>query len=145
MTARLPDGRQPRGLLPNGMVRTTGWLQVGRVPISTGVWPALAAGLGALPFGVPWLPFPSAAAGFALWQVWIRYVQPSSPAVNLESVPAVELRPDDWFRPYGGFGPAGQVLDVESAPDDLLRITLRGGRVLTLAPDFRVRRIRLRS
>src|SRR5437763_10221711 len=130
MTARLPDGREPRGLLPNGMVRTTGWLRVGRVPVSTGVWPALAAALGTLPSGVPWLPFPCAAAGFALWQVWIRYVQPTSSAVNLDSVPALELRPDDWFRPYGVIGPAAPVLDVESAPADHLRSTNRGGRVL---------------
>ncbi|GAA3430664.1 hypothetical protein [Kutzneria kofuensis] len=145
MTARLPDGRVPRGFRPDGMVRTTGWLQVGRVPISTGIWPAAAFGLMALPFDVPWLPFPCAAAGFALWQVWIRYVQPSSPAVNLDSVPASDLRPGDWFRPYGGIGPAAQVAETRPAPDDLLHVSLRGGRELTLSPDYRVRRVRLRS
>lgn len=127
------------------MVRTTGWLQIGGVPISTGVWPALAGGLAALPFGVPWLPFPCAAAGFALWEVWSRYVQPSSRAVNLDSVPASELRPDDWFRPYGGIGPAAQVAESRPVPDDLVRVTLRGGRVLTLSPEYRVRRVRLRG
>ena len=145
MTARLPDGRTPRGLCPNGMVRTTGWLQIGRVPISSGVWPALAGGLLSLPFGVPWLPFPSAAAGFALWQIWIRYVQPSSRAVNLESTPASELRPGDWFRPYGGIGPAAQVAETRVVDGDLLHVRLHGGRELTLSPDFRVRRVRLRS
>lgn len=128
MTARLPDGRTPRGLRPNGMVRTTGWLQLGR-----------------LPYGPPWLPIPFAVAGFTLWEVWIRYVQPSSHAVNLESASAADLRPDDWFRPYGGVGPAAQVAETRDEPDDLVRITLRGGRVLTLSPDYRVRRVRLRS
>jgi hypothetical protein len=145
MTARLPDGRTPRGLRPNGMVRTTGWLQFGRVPVSSGVWPALAVGLLTLPFGVPWLPIPGAVTGFGLWVVWIRYVQPSSPVVKLDSAAASELRPDDWFRPYGGVGPAAQVAHTRPEPDDLVRITLRGGRVLTLAPDYRVRRVRLRS
>src|SRR5882757_4614121 len=125
MTARLPDGRTPRGLRPNGMVRTTGFVQLGRVPISSGVWPALAGALAALPFGPSWLPFPCAAAGFALWEVWIRYVQPCSRAVNLDSVPASELRPDDWFRPYGGIGPAAQVAEAHPAPGDLLHVSLR--------------------
>jgi hypothetical protein len=137
MTARLPDGRTPRGLRPDGMVRTTGWLQLGRVPVSSGVWPALAMGLLA--------PLPCAAAGFLLWELWTRYVQPSSRVVNLDSAPASELRPDDWFRPYGGIGPAAQVAQTRPVPDDLVRITLRGGRELTLAPDYRVRRVRLRS
>ncbi len=145
MTARLPDGRTPRGLRPNGMVRTTGFVQVGRAPVSSGVWPALAVGLVALPFGPPWLPVPCAAAGFLLWEVWIRYVQPCSRAVNLDSVPAVELRADDWFRPYGGIGPAGQVARTRVDPDDLVHVTLRGGRELTLSPDFQVRRVRLRD
>jgi hypothetical protein len=145
MTARLPDGRTPRGLRPNGMVRTTGWLQFGRVPVSSGVWPALGSGLLALPSDVPWLPLPFAAAGFLLWEVWIRYVQPSSRVVNLDSTPASELRPDDWFRPYGGIGPAAQVARTRPEPDDLVRITLRGGRELTLAPNYRVRRVLLRS
>lgn len=145
MTARLPDGRTPRGLRPNGMVRTTGWLQLGRLPVSSGLWPALAGGLLGLPYGPPWLPIPFAVAGFTLWEVWIRYVQPSSHAVNLESASAADLRPDDWFRPYGGVGPAAQVAETRDEPDDLVRITLRGGRVLTLSPDYRVRRVRLRS
>ena len=145
MTARLPDGRTPRGLRPNGMVRTTGWLQFGRVPVSSGVWPALALGLLALPFGVPWLPAPCAAMGFALWEVWIRYVQPCSRVVNLDSTAASDLRPDDWFRPYGGIGPAAQVADTRPERDDLVRITLRGGRELTLSPNYRVRRVLLRS
>ncbi|QUQ70251.1 hypothetical protein [Kutzneria sp. CA-103260] len=145
MTALLPDGRTPRGLRPNGMVRTTGFAQVGRVPISSGVWPALACLLAALPFGVLWLPLPCAAAGFILWEVWIHYVQPCSRAVNLDSVPASELQPGDWFRPYGGIGPAAQVALTQPAPGDLLHVWLHGGRELTLSPNFRVRRVRLRD
>ena len=130
---------------PDGMVRTTGFLQFGRVPVSSGVWPALAGFLVALPFGPPWLPFPCAAVAFALWVVWIRYAQPRSRAVNLDSAPASELRPGDWFRPYGGIGPAAQVAETEAVPGDLLHVSLRGGRELTLAPDYRIRRVRLRD
>ena len=125
------------------MVRTTGFARLGRVPISSGVWPALAGGLAALPFGPPWLPLPCAAAGFLLWEVWLRYVQPCSRAVNLDSVPASGLRTDDWFRPYGGIGPAGQVAATSVDSDDLVHVKLHGGRELTLAPDFLVRRVRL--
>ncbi|MFI9382982.1 hypothetical protein [Kutzneria sp. NPDC052558] len=145
MTARLPDGRTPRGLRADGMVRTTGFVQVGRVPISSGVWPALAGLLAALPFGPSWLPIACAAAGFALWEVWTRYVQPCSWAVNLDSAAASELRAGDWFRPYGGIGPAAQVARAQPAPGDLLHVALRGGRELTLSPDYRVRRVRLRN
>jgi len=135
MTARLPDGRPPRGMRPNGMVRTAG----------PGVWFTLTGFLLALPFNLPWLPFPFAAAGFGLWRLWIRYVRPSSRAVNLVSAPASELRPGDWFRPYGGFGPACQVAETRLDQDDLVHVSLRGGRELTLAPDYRVRRVRLRN
>ena len=65
--------------------------------------------------------------------------------MNLDSTPASALRTDDWFRPYGGIGPAAQVAETREEPGDLVRITLRGGRVLTLSPDYRVRRVRLRS
>lgn len=66
-------------------------------------------------------------------------------AVNLESAPASELRPDDWFRPYGGFGPACQVAETRTDQDDLVHIKLYGGRELALSADYRVRRVRLRS
>jgi hypothetical protein len=127
------------------MVRTTGWLQIGALPISSGVWPALACSLLALPFDVPWLPFPFAAGGFSVWKVWILYVQPSSRAVNLDSTAVSALAPGEWFRPYGSIGPAAEVAATRLEPDGWQHIALTGGRELTLAPEYRVRRVRLRS
>lgn len=145
MIVQLPDGGTPRGLCPNGMVRTTGWLQIGKVPISSGVWATLAGFFLTAPFGLAWLPLLSAALGFAGWKAWTLYVQPSSRAVNLDSAPVSELLPGEWFRLYGSAGPVGEVEAMRLDQGGWLHVWLTGGRELTLAPDYQVRRVRLRN
>jgi hypothetical protein len=145
MTRQLPDGSMPRGLCPNGIVRTTGWLQIGRTPISSGLWVVLAGLFLTIPFGLPWLPFLTAALGFAGWKVWTLRVRPASRAVNLESKPVAELLPGEWFRLYGTAGPVGEVEALQLDPSGWLRVWLHGGRELTLAPGYPVRRVELRN
>lgn len=145
MTVQLPDGSTPRGLCPNGMVRTTGWLQIGRTPISSGLWATLAGFFLTIPFGVTWLPFLGAALGFVGWKTWTLQVQPSSRVVNLESKPVAELLPGEWFRLYGSAGPVAEVEALQLEQSGWLRVWLYGGRELTLAPDYQVRRVRLRN
>ena len=145
MTMQLPDGSTPRGLCPNGMVRTTGWLQIGGTPISSGLWATLAGFFLTIPFDVSWLPWLAAALGFAGWKTWTLRVQPSSRVVNLESKPVAELLPGEWFRLYGSAGPVAEVEALQLEQSGWLRVWLRGGRELTLAPDYQVRRVRLRN
>lgn len=145
MTLRLPNGSAPRGMRPNGTVRTSGWLQVGSTPISSGLWATLAGFFLTIPFGVPWLPFLSAPLAYAGWKVWTLRVHPSSRAVNLDAKPVAELLPGEWFRLYGSAGPVGEVEALHQAQDGLLRVWLHGGRELTVAPDYRVQLVELRT
>ena len=145
MTMQLPDGSMPRGLCANGTVRTTGWLQIGRTPISSGLWVVLAGFFLTIPFGVPWLPFLCGALGFAGWKMWTLRLRPSSRAVNLEAKPVAELLPGEWFRLYGSAGPVAEVEALQLDSAGWLHVWLRGGRELTLAPDYRVQRVDLRN
>ena len=145
MTMQLPDGSMPRGLCANGTVRTTGWLQIGRTPISSGLWVVLAGFFLTIPFGVPWLPFLCGARGFAGWKRWTLRLRPSSRAVNLEAKPVAELLPGEWFRLYGSAGPVAEVEALQLDSAGWLHVWLRGGRELTLAPDYRVQRVDLRN
>ncbi|QUQ70252.1 hypothetical protein [Kutzneria sp. CA-103260] len=145
MTMRLPHGGAPRGLCPNGMVRTTGWLQIGRTPISSGLWAVLAGFFLTIPFGLPWLPWLAAALAFTGWKVWTLRVQPSSRVVNLESKPVAELLPGDWFRPYGSAGPVAEVEALQLDRSGWLHVWVHGGRELTMAPDYPVRRVEIRN
>ncbi|MFI9382981.1 hypothetical protein [Kutzneria sp. NPDC052558] len=145
MTVRLPNGSAPRGLCPDGIVRTTGWLQIGRKPISSGLWAVLAGFFLPLPFQLGWLPFLTAALGYAGWKIWTLRVRPSSRVVNLEARPVAELTPGEWFRLYGSAGPVAEVEALQLDQGGWLRIWVRGGRELTLAPDFRITPVELRD
>jgi hypothetical protein len=145
MTTLLPNGSTPRGLCPNGMVRTTGWVQIGHTPISSGLWATLAGFSLTVPFGLPWLSFVTAILGYGAWKSWVLFVRPSSRAVNIDTVAMAELLPGQWFRLYGSAGPAGEVEAVDFDPAGWPHVWLAGGRELTLSPDHRVHRIELRD
>lgn len=145
MTRPLPIGGMPRGMCPTGIVRTTGWLQVGRTPISSGLWAVLAGFFLTIPFQLPWLPWLAAALAFAGWKAWTVGLRPSSRAVNLESKPALQLLPGEWFRLYGSAGPVAGVEALRLDPYGWLHVWVHGGRELTLAPNHQVRRVELRN
>src|SRR5207302_493360 len=72
----------PRGLRANGTIRTTGWLQLGSWPVSSGVFAALTGfALGTvLVAGQPALPVILAAAGYLSWKITTGWVLPASRA-----------------------------------------------------------------
>ncbi|WP_406690934.1 hypothetical protein REH65_01560 [Saccharopolyspora sp. ID03-671] len=114
----------PRGTQADGTIRTTGWLQIGPLAISSGLWAALsglAAGL-ALTWVWTWLPLVLAVVGLAAWWLWIRRLRPASRATNLRRVPAHRLRPGTPVRLHGAIGPVGIVETVTR--DDTERITV---------------------
>jgi hypothetical protein len=145
MTMRLPRVETPHGRRPNGLVRTTGWLQIGRTPISSGLWATLAGFFLTIPFGSPWLPFLAAALGFAGWKVWIRRLRPASRAVNLDPKPVTELEPGEWVRLYGSAGPVGEVEALQLDHGGRLRVWLYGGQELATRSDRWVRPVELRD
>jgi hypothetical protein len=70
---RLPSGTAPRGLRPDGMVRTTGWVQFGKLPVSSGFCAAQAAFLATAPLApiASWLPVVAAPVGYLGWKLCI--------------------------------------------------------------------------
>lgn len=118
-----------RGTRRDGTVRTTGWLQLGRWPVSSGWWAllgGLAAGLvlsGLTPWAVPAL----ALAGWVCWRVATRWVWPSSTAVNVDRVPAEDLEPGTEVRLFGPIGPVGVVDQVTPTRYDQVLVRFTGG------------------
>ncbi|AHI01925.1 hypothetical protein GCM10010174_85990 [Kutzneria viridogrisea] len=140
----------PRGLCPDGTVRTTGWLQAGTTPISSGLWALLGGLFLTIPFAggrpaLTWLPLVSAAFVFGAWKSWTVLVRPASKAVNTRLDPAGELRPGEWVRLYGSAGPVGQVEALHFAEDGQLHLWLVGGLEQVLAAEQPVWRVELRS
>ncbi|SFS81535.1 hypothetical protein [Saccharopolyspora flava] len=114
----------PRGTLADGTIRTTGWLQIGPLAISSGLWATLAGaatGL-ALTRVWAWLPLVLAVTGLACWWLWVRRWRPASRATNLRRVPAARLRPGTPLRLHGAIGPVAVVESV--TPDGPERVTV---------------------
>ncbi|KAA2254958.1 hypothetical protein F0L68_29750 [Solihabitans fulvus] len=147
MTIRLQDGSTPRGLCQNGIIRTTGWLQIGSWAVSSGLWAALAGFFLFLPisYDLPWVSWLFAAVGFGVWKYYTTGLRPCSRAVNLAPCAAPELLPGQHFRLYGSAGPVGEVEMFELQPDGWTRIWLTGGEQLVLAPERQVWPVRLRN
>ncbi|GGM76167.1 hypothetical protein GCM10011609_10120 [Lentzea pudingi] len=129
------DGGVPRGLTPDGWVRTTGWLQVGDHPVSSALLAALAGLLWAL-VGAAVLvsEFPVAAGVLTLtvpvvfgvsWWLFTTRVRPASTARNIGTSRADELEPGDLVRLHGSIGPIGRVSEV--AAEDDVEVVFHGG------------------
>ncbi|MBB5158329.1 hypothetical protein [Saccharopolyspora phatthalungensis] len=140
-------GQPARGRQPDGTIRTTGWLQLGRWPISSGLWAALAgAALGlALIDLYTWLPLILATTAYATWFAAIRWVRPASAATNLELVYADELEPDDAIRIHGPIGPVGIVDQITPANSQQVLIRFTGGTQRFLPADTRCHLVKLRN
>lgn len=126
----------PRGLGDDGTIRTTGWLQLGPLVISSGFWATLtglAAGL-ALLWWWAWLPLVLAVAGGLGWWVWTRKLRPASRATNLRRVPAANLHPGLPIRLYGAIGPVAIVDAVTGDDSDHVTVTFTNGHQHHLHP-----------
>ncbi|MER7011796.1 hypothetical protein ABT324_10250 [Saccharopolyspora sp. NPDC000359] len=137
----------PRGQRPDGTIRTTGWLQLGRHPISSGVWAALAGAASgfALIDLATWLPAALPALTCTAWYATTRWLRPTSPAVNRERVRADELLPGDPIRLHGPIGPVGIVEQVTPDTQQHVRIRFTGGTHQTLPADTRCHVVHLRA
>ncbi|MCI2416551.1 hypothetical protein MOQ72_03875 [Saccharopolyspora sp. K220] len=137
----------PRGQQLDGTVRTTGWLQLGRWPISSGLWAALAGaalGLALIDLNT-WLPLILPAAAYAAWFGTVRWLRPASSATNINRVRADELHPGDPVRIYGPIGPVGIVDQVTPASYRQVLIRFTGGTQRFLPADTRCHVVYLRS
>ncbi|MEU6265059.1 hypothetical protein [Saccharopolyspora shandongensis] len=137
----------PRGHQPDGTIRTTGWLQLGTRPISSGLWAALAGaalGLALIDLNT-WLPLVLPAAAYVLWFATTRWIRPASAATNLEQVYADELLPGDAIRIYGPIGPVGVVDQVTQAANEQVLVRFAGGTQRFLPADARCHLVALRN
>lgn len=137
----------PRGHQPDGTIRTTGWLQLGTFPISSGLWAALtgaALGLALIDLHT-WLPLILPAAAFAAWFATTRWLRPASAATNVEQVHADELLPGDAVRIYGPIGPVGIVDQVTPANNQQVLVRFSGGTQRFLPEATRCHLVQLRS
>lgn len=136
----------PRGQRPDGTIRTTGWLQLGRRPISSGLWAALAGAAPGLALTdlAPWLPVALPVLTCTAWYATTRWLRPASPAVNRERVRADELLPGDPVRIYGPIGPVGIVEQATPSGDQVL-VRFTGGTQRFLPADARCHVAHLRA
>lgn len=147
----LADGRPPRGLTPDGWVRTTGWLQFGDRPVGSAYIVALAGLLWALVVAFALLPTTPVASGAVTllvpvlagmsWSFFITRVKPASAARNIGTTRAADLSPGDTVRLCGSIGPVGHVTAV--TVDEDIRIDFHRGVHRSWAPDHVVHRVEL--
>ena len=134
---QLADGGRPRGLMDDGLVRTTGWIQLGNRLIGTGLvaaaiglllsitlavvgWPASPTAIGVV---FPLIP----VASYGLWRL-ATSLRPASRARNVSTACVRDLRANDWIRVYGSIGPVGQVAAAGPGPgDDVVTVRFFGG------------------
>ncbi|CAM02867.1 hypothetical protein A8924_3987 [Saccharopolyspora erythraea NRRL 2338] len=118
-----------RGQRRDGIIRTTGWLQIGGRMVSSGLWALLAGlalGLALLPVS-PWFAAALPLAFYLVWRVSTRWIWPATRAVNRGRAPAEELLPGTAVRLHGPIGPVGIVERVQPARRDRVRIDYEGG------------------
>ncbi|RZS32190.1 hypothetical protein EV193_11331 [Herbihabitans rhizosphaerae] len=131
---------RPRGLLGNGLVRTTGWVQAGDRPVSTGLIIVVICLLLGLVAGIALLPvYPAISgacvvllpvAGYGFWRLATTRLAPASIAHNTGTVAAGELQLGTWVRLHGTIGPVGYVARVQPENRDV-HVTFTGGTTMT--------------
>jgi hypothetical protein len=143
---RLSDGIAPRGLRPDGSVRTTGWAQFGNVPIPTGFLAALAAFSAAVPLVpvAPLIPVVAPPIGYLAWKLGTRR-WPASQAVNTRRVPISALTAGQQIRLYGTAGPVGEVSTVTTSATGHLKVRMVGGLEILRRPEQQIWQVDLRN
>ena len=131
----LASGHRPRGLQPTGLVRTTGWLQLGRRPVSSAFLAALAGfPLAAMIVAALVTTMPVVGVLIALlpalcyggWRLLTVRLRPASAARDVGTATVDEVAKGSWIRLYGSIGPVAQVAST-SAEAELVEVTFAGG------------------
>ncbi|GAB2834315.1 hypothetical protein [Lentzea nigeriaca] len=143
---RLPDGTTPRGLLPDGTVRTTGWVQLGNMPIPSGFLAALIAFSAAVPLVsvAPLVPVVAPPIGYLAWKLGMRW-RPASRAVNTRRVPTAALTVGQQIRLFGTAGPVGEVSTVTTGAAGHLQVRMVGGLKILRRPEQQIWQVDLRN
>jgi hypothetical protein len=141
----------PNGLLDDGLVRTTGWLQLGARPISSGIVAALVCLPHAVVVALALMPASPIAAllttvllplvGAGVWLLAHTLV-PASRARNVEVLPAGELTAGLAVRLHGSIGVVGRIRST-SVADGRVDIAFQGGTTWTWAADHPVQVVEL--
>jgi hypothetical protein len=144
---QLRDGSRPRGLLADGTIRTTGWLQVGTRPVSSGLWAAFTGfwfGLLLVPvFGGA--PLFTPLVGYLLWKWHTTKWRPASKAVNTGRVTASGVETGQLIRLYGSAGPVGKVAAIGADAEGRVRLRITGGQEFLRVPLDQVCVVELRN
>lgn len=135
----LANGSTPRGLLPDGSVRTTGWLLLGNRLISSGLLSALfAAGLTFALLPEPEWAAGAAVLGFLLWVLCRRWLRPASRVRGQRRIEAAELAEGMFVRRYGQIGPVARVETATPWTDGMVAVHFTGGEQARWAPTRQV-------
>ena len=147
------DGPSARGLLDDGLVRTTGWLELGVHVVSSEVVCALVfllhglviaiAIVSANPVLAGLIVLAAPLCGWAVWRLLTVRLLPASRARNTGMVEARQLVPGEWVRLHGSAGPAGQVATVTSGGDGNLAVRFAGGHWRDWPADHRLHVVEL--
>jgi hypothetical protein len=133
---RLVDGTRPRGLVEQGLVRTTGWLQFGTRPVSSGLVAAVAALPIAVVIVVALLPTVHVIGGllallpalcYGGWRLLTVRLLPASTARNIGTVVVDDVEAGSWVRLCGSIGPVAQVASTCSGATTPVEVTFVGG------------------
>jgi len=129
-----------RGQTDDGLVRTTGWLRVGRRQISSGLVAAVVGLLLALVPAAALVSRAPAASGacvvgvplgcFLLWWLSVTRLRPASRARTVGTRRADRLVAGQWVRLYGRNGPVGKVAAVTTR-DESAVVEFTGGAART--------------
>jgi hypothetical protein len=147
------DVPPPSGLLDDGLVRTTGWLQLGARPISSGLVAALVCLPHAVVLALALMPAsPVAALLTALLlplvcagvRLLVHTLVPASRARNVEVLPAGDLTAGLAVRLYGSIGLVGRIRSTAVA-DGQVDVGFEGGTTFTWAADRPVQVVELLS
>lgn len=129
-----------RGQSDDGLVRTTGWLRLGRRHVSSGLVAAVVGLFLSLVPAVALLPHVPVASGACVvggpltcslaWWLAVTRLAPASRARTVGTRRADRLVPGQWVRLYGRNGPVGKVATV-TAKDESAVVEFAGGATRT--------------
>ncbi|PWK80803.1 hypothetical protein C8D88_12281 [Lentzea atacamensis] len=142
-----------RGLLDDGLVRTTGWLQLGTHAISSEAFCALVflvhglviaiALVSANPVLAGLTVLAAPPCGWALWRLVITRLLPASRTRGASTVEAHKLVSGCWVCVHGSIGPVGRVASTTSGSSGEVTVWFAGGSWRTWPVDHQVHVVEL--